>query len=128
MSIPKEDLAAEQGLPLALDDYERYVYYLLLANLRTAEGLESQEIANSYWLAAEALLRQLVTLRDVVILAWAVEIKRLMELAIEIMERVRSPYDHDPQRLRDEWGTMQKKMRLKASLSFVSTTNELLSR
>lgn len=120
MSVPKEDLAAEQGSPSPLSDSQRYVYFLLLAHLRRAEGLESQEISNSYWLAAEALLRQLMTLPDVVILDWAAQIKHLMELAIEVLDRVRDPFDHDPQRLRNEWGNMQKKMRLKASLTFVS--------
>ncbi|KAL9527079.1 hypothetical protein SMMN14_09244 [Sphaerulina musiva] len=121
MSVPKEDLAAEQGSPSPLSDSQRYVYFLLLAHLRRAEGLESQEISNSYWLAAEALLRQLMTLPDVVILDWAAQIKHLMELAIEVLDRVRDPFDHDPQRLRNEWGNMQKKMRLKASLTFLDS-------
>lgn len=119
--IAEKDLwVKEVPLKEKLSAEKRAAYNVLLGNLREAEGLPTEGFAVNYWHAAEAMLEQMIQMRDVVILQWARNVQMYMERAIEVMERVRSPYDHESQTLRSAWKTMQSRPCLKVALAFVS--------
>ncbi|KAK4496365.1 hypothetical protein PRZ48_012345 [Zasmidium cellare] len=105
----KEKLPAEK----------RVAYNVLLGNLREAEGMPTEDIAVSYWHAAEAMLDQMMQMPDVVVLQWAKNVEHYMEKAIEVNERVRTPYDHESQTLRSAWKAMQSRPCLKVALAFL---------
>jgi hypothetical protein len=128
MRLPVEKLCLEQRAPKEMGARERMHCHLMLAQLRTVEGLEASTIAQNWWRAAEALLEQMMETENVVVLPWAQNVRTWMERALEIMNRVRSPYDHDPQTLRDAWGMMKARPCLKVALAFVSVCVRTVAR
>lgn len=119
--IAEKDLwVKEVPLEVSVPAEKRVAYNVLLAELREAESMPATSIAVNYWHAAEAMLDQMMQMQDVVILQWAQNVQLYMEKAIEVMERVRSPYDHESQMLRTAWKAMQSRPCLKVALAFVS--------
>lgn len=120
--ISERDLwVKEVPLKRPLPASKRVAYNLLMGGLREAEGLPASDIAINYWHAAEAMLDQMTQMREVVVLQWARNTREWMERAIGVMERVRSPYDHESQTLRGSWKAMLSRPCLKVALGYVST-------
>lgn len=104
--------------------WKKTAFTLLLAGLRDAEGLSATSIAGDYWHAAQYMLEQIQEMDDIVILPWAENVRSWIKKAIEVVERVYSPYDHDPQKLRAEWKAMQGKPCMQVAFAFVSQTQD----
>ncbi|KAF2166763.1 hypothetical protein M409DRAFT_22817 [Zasmidium cellare ATCC 36951] len=110
-----KEVQVKEALPAG----KRAAYNVLLGNLREAEGMPATDVAVDYWHAAEAMLDQLMQMQDVVVLQWAKNVQLYMEKAIDVMERVRSPYDHESQTLRSAWKAMQSRPCLKVALAYL---------
>ncbi|USW58660.1 Putative SET domain-containing protein [Septoria linicola] len=119
--IPPNLLSLTQTAPSFLTYSQKTCFHLLLARLRLAEGLETTDIVDSYFQAADAQVVQLLTLPDVVILDWARNVRLWMETAMEMLEKVRDPYDANAQMLRKTWKGMQEKLRVKVALEFLDS-------
>ncbi|KAK4610197.1 SET domain-containing protein 5 [Fulvia fulva] len=125
-AIPERALWVKEETPKTpIPPARRAAYNILQAKLRQVEGLPARDIAMNYWQAAEAMLQQILDMQTIVILSWAKAVRVLMEKAMGVMDAVRSPFDHDPQALREAWKAMQGRPCMRVGLSFLDGELEI---
>lgn len=119
LDIPQDQFFMDEFPPAKMSAAERVEKCLRLAALREAECLPATDVAKDYWKAADGRMEQIRQLDNTIILSWAADVRTWMEKAIATVDRVRTPYDHDPQILRHAWKMMQTKSGLKVALAYL---------